>query len=183
MSESWSGKFDQVKSRIKEAVANTEGEIDLDQAVTRIRAAVTQAGADVDTDALRARVREAAGKAEEKVDTEKLRQWIDEVDRDKLKGWLNDARTMTASAAAAVETHGEKLVERTPGAVDKLIGAAKEKIGDFTGNEDLAHQGELQTLKGDIEERFAAAAETGEAVTTDAATGIKTKSASKPEGS
>ncbi len=159
MSVSWSGKFDQVKARIKDAVGTADGDVDADTVVHRIREAVAQAGADVDTEALKTRVKDVVGKAEGTVDSEKLKQWIDDLDRDKLKSWLDNAKTMTTGAAAAVETQGERLAEQAPGAVDTLLGTVKEKIGGLTGNQDLAHEGELDNLRGDIKERFASAQE------------------------
>lgn len=175
ISESWSGRIDDIKSRIKDAVGATEGEIDVDTVMTRIRESVGKVGSDVDADALVARVKDAVGKAEGKVDAEKIRQWIDEVDRDKLKGWLDEARSKTASAATLVETRGERLADRAPGAFDTVLGVAKEKIGGLTGNEDLAREGELQHLKGDIEERFASAADTVEEEAKDATDAVKAK--------
>ncbi|MDQ3227690.1 MAG: CsbD family protein [Chloroflexota bacterium] len=175
MTDSWGTRFDQLKARMKDAVANTEGEIDADSVVTRLREAASQAGAEVDTEALKARVKEVVGKAEGKVDAEKLRRWIDDVDRDTLKGWLHDAKAMTTSAASAVETQGERLAEQAPGAVDKWLGMAKEKLGDLTGNEELAREGELEHLKGDIKERFASAADTVAAEVKDAPGGASAK--------
>lgn len=160
MSDSWSGKVDEMKSRLKAAVSSTEGDIDADAMMARVREAVGKAGSDVDTEALMARVKEVAGKAEGKVDTEKLKQWIDDVDAEKLKGWLDEARAFTASAATAAEAQGEKLAERAPGMFDKVVGAAKEMFGDVTGNEDLAREGELEKFRGEIKERFAGAADT-----------------------
>ncbi len=168
MSDSWSGKIDEIKSRIKDTVGNAEGELDAESVMTRIREAVAQAGADVDTEALKTRIRDVVGKAEGKVDSDKLRQWIDELDRDKLKSWLDDAKTMTASAATAAESQGERLADQAPSAVDKWLGMAKEKIGELTGNEELAREGQLDNLKGDIKERFASAADTAQEKAKDA---------------
>ncbi|MGH2616637.1 MAG: hypothetical protein ACRDJC_15475 [Thermomicrobiales bacterium] len=165
MSDSWSSRMDQIKSRIKDAVGNTEGEIDAETLMTRIRESVGQAASDVDTDALMARVKDVAGKAEGRVDTAKLKQWIDEVDRDKMQSWLDDAKAMTASAATVVEAQGERLAEKAPGAIDKLLGVAKETFGDLSGNEEMARKGELQHLKGDIQERLSGAAEVAEDAT------------------
>lgn len=175
MSDSWSGRVDDIKARIKDAVGNAEGDIDVDTVMTRIRESVGKAGSDVDADALVARVKDAVGKAEGTVDAGKIRQWIEDVDKDKLKGWLDEARSKTASAATLVETQGERLVDRAPGALDTVLGVAKEKIGGLTGNEDLAREGELQHLKGDIEERFASAADTVEIDAKDATDTVKAK--------
>ena len=58
----------------------------------------------------------------------KLRQWVAEVDRDKLKGWLEEAQQLGAGAVSVIGTQGEKLADRAPGAFDKLAGAAKERL-------------------------------------------------------
>ena len=165
MSDSWSTRIDQIKSRIKDAVGNSEGEIDAETLRIRIRETVGQAAHDIDTDALMARVKDVAGKAEGKVDSEKLKEWIDKVDRDKLQGWLDEAKSRTASAATVVEAQGERLAEKAPGAVDKLLGVAKETFGDLSGNEELARDGELQHLKGDIQERLSGASDAAEDAT------------------
>ena len=159
MSDSWSNRIDQFKSRIKETVGNTEVEIDAETLRARIREMVDRTASDVDTDAIMARVKDVAGKAEGKVNTEKLKQWLDEIDRDKLRGWLDEAKTMTAGAATVVEAQGERLAEEAPGAIDKLLGVAKETFGDLSGNQDLAREGELQQLKGDIQERLSGASD------------------------
>ena len=180
MSEPWSGRIDQLQTRLKEAVGNAEGEIDIATIRARLRENVDRAAHDVDTDALIARVKDVAGKAEGKIDSAKLRQWIDEVDKDTLKSWLDEAKAKTVGAATMVETHGERLAERAPGAFDTMFGAAKEKIGGLTGNEDLAHEGELQHLKGDIEARYADAADTVEGEAKDAADTVKAKLKNNP---
>ncbi len=162
MSDSWSGKFNDIKSRIQDAVGNSEGEIDVDSVVGRVRETVGKAGSDLDADALVARFKETVSKTEGTVPAEKIRQWIDDVDQEKLKGWLDEAKGTAATAASFVEAQGELVAERAPGVVDKLIGAAKETLGDFAGYETLAREGELQHLKGDIEERLTGAADTVE---------------------
>jgi uncharacterized protein YjbJ (UPF0337 family) len=155
MSDSRGGKVDEVKARLKDAVAGSEGDVDAELLMTRVRDVIGKAGSDVDTDALVARVKDVAGKAEGTVDAEKLKQWVHEVDTEKLKSWLNEAKTMGAGAAAMAGVQGEKLAERAPGMFDKVLGAAKEMLGDLTGNEELTHAGELEQLKGDIKERYA----------------------------
>lgn len=159
MSDSWNNKVDEMKSRLKAALAHAEGDIETDALVARMREAVGKVGSDVDAEALVSRVKEAAGKAEGKVDAAKLRQWIDDVDAEKVKGWLGEARTMTAGAAAVAEAQGEKLAAHAPGVVDKMVGAAKEILGDLTGSEELTREGELDKFRGEIKERFADEAE------------------------
>ena len=154
MSDSWSGRLNDLKSRIKEVVNDLEGDVDAETVRSRIGEAVGKAASDVDTSAVMASVKEAIGKAEGKVDAEKLKQWASEVDTEKLKGWLDEAKTRGAGAAALVSEQGEKLTDRAPGALDKVLGAAKERIGELTGDEQLAHAGELDRLKGDIKERL-----------------------------
>jgi uncharacterized protein YjbJ (UPF0337 family) len=173
MSDSWSGKVDEMKGRIKAAVSNTEGDIDADALMARLRETVGKAGSDVDTEALMARFKEVAGKAEGKVDTDKLKQWIDDVDADKLKSWLDEAKTMTAGAAAMAGAQGEKLAEHAPGMFDKVVGAAKEMLGDLTGSEELTREGELDKFRGEIKERFAGAAENAESASGNAADAAK----------
>lgn len=151
MSESWSGKVEEIKARLREAASGPEGEIDVNAVVRSLR----EAGNDVDAEALIARVREAVGTVEGKIDAEKLKQWADEVDTGKLQGWLAEGKTMAAGAAAMAATHGERLAENAPGMFDKLVGTAKEKLGDLIGNEDLAHEGELEQLRGQIKEKYA----------------------------
>jgi uncharacterized protein YjbJ (UPF0337 family) len=159
MSDSGSGRFDDIKTRLKEALGDADGEVDLDTIVARVRESVDRTGGEIDADALVARVKAAAGTIEGKADADKIRQWIDEVDRDKLQGWLEGAKSVTAGAAAFAGAQGERLADRAPGAFDKVVGVAKEALGDFIGNEGMAREGELQHLKGDIEERFANAAD------------------------
>lgn len=157
MSDAESGRFEEIKSRLREAVGDGEGEIDFESIKARLRASAERAGQDVDVDAFVARAREAVGSVEGKVNAGAIRSWIDDVDRDTIQGWMGGAKSAAAGAAAFAAAKGEKLAERAPGAFDKVIGAAKEAIGDFTGKQDLAREGELQHLKGDIESRFAEA--------------------------
>jgi uncharacterized protein YjbJ (UPF0337 family) len=169
MSDSRSDRFDELKSRLSEAIGGKDGEVDLDAVVSRIRESVGKAGSDIDTDALIARVKDAAGNAEGKVDAGKIRQWVEDVDRERLQGWVSEAKATVAGAAAIAGAQAERLSERGPGAVDKVIGAAKEAMGDLLGNEELAREGELQHLKGGIEARFASAGDAAASVTAEAA--------------
>ncbi len=86
MSDSESGKLDEVTSRIKEVVASAESQLDAEGLLHRIREAVGKVGSTVDTDAIMGRFEVMAGQAEGKIDAGKLRQWVADVDRDKLKG-------------------------------------------------------------------------------------------------
>ncbi len=155
MSDLRRGRFDDIKSRLKEALGDSDGDVNLDTIVARVRESVDRTGGEIDAEALVARVKVAADTIEGKADGDKIRQWIDEVDRDRLQGWLDGAKTATASAASFAGTQGERLADRAPGAFDKVVGVAKEALGDFIGNEGMAREGELQHLKGDIEGRFA----------------------------
>ncbi len=151
------GRFDEIKARLREAVGDGEGEVDFESIKARLRESAERAGHDVDADALIARAREAIGSVEGKVNAGAIRSWIDEVDRDTIQSWMGDAKAATAGAATIAAAQGEKLAEWAPGTFDKVVGVAKEALGDFTGNRDLAREGELQHLKGDIESRFAGA--------------------------
>lgn len=155
MSESRSGKVDELTARIKDAVGMIDGHVDAHGLMTRIRETIGKAGSDIDADALVARVKDVAGQAEGKVDAGKLRQWIDEIDRDKLKSWLDEAKTLGAGAASLVEAQGEKIADRAPGAFEKLTGAAKEKLGSLTGEEGLINEGHVERLKGQLKETIA----------------------------
>ena len=175
MSHSWGGRIDDIKARLKEAVGDANGDVDFETVMARARESVGKAGSDVDAEALIARVRDAVGNVESKVDADKIRQWVDDVDREKVRGWLDEARTSTASAASFVGEQGERLADRAPGAFDKVVGVAKEAIGDFTGNEELARSGELQHLRGAIESRFSTATDGVAAEAADATDAVKTK--------
>ncbi|HET7602820.1 MAG TPA: CsbD family protein [Gemmatimonadales bacterium] len=155
MSDSRSDRIDELKTRLSEVIGERDGDVDLDAVVSRVRESVGKAGRDVDTDALIARVKDAAGTVEVKVDAGKIRQWVDDVDRATLQGRFDEAKSAAAGAAAFGGAQAERLSERAPGAMDKVIGAAKEALGDFLGNEELAREGELQHLKGGIEARYA----------------------------
>jgi uncharacterized protein YjbJ (UPF0337 family) len=176
MSDSRSDRFDELKTRLSEAIGDRDGDVDLDAVLSRIRETVGRAGSDIDTDALIARVKDAAGTAEGKVDAGKIRQWVDDVDRERLQGWFSEAKSAAAGAAAFAGSQTERLSERAPGAVDKVIGAAKEAMGDLLGNEVLARAGELQHLKGGIEARFAEAGDAAASRTAEEPTAAETTS-------
>lgn len=175
MSESRGGKFDDLASRVKDAMTDAEGNVDADGLLHRIRKAVGKAGSDVDADAIVARVKDVAGQAEGKVDAAKLKQWIGEVDRDKLKSWLDDAKTMGAGAASLVEAQGEKLADRAPGAFDKLAGAAKEKLGSLTGDQGLNAEGHIERFTGQIKDTIASVTDMADHDSKDAADAVKAK--------
>jgi hypothetical protein len=96
VSESWSGKVNELKSWFKANATNAEGQIDADAVMARIRETVSQIDRDVDAETVVARVKETVAKAEGAVDADKLKQWIDDVDAEKLKGWVAEARERAA---------------------------------------------------------------------------------------
>ena len=175
MSDTESGKLDEMTSRIKEVVASAESQIDADGLLHRIREAVVKVGSNVDTDAIIGRFRDVAGQAEDRIDAGKLRQWVADVDRDKLKGWLEEAQHLGAGAISVIGTQGEKLAERAPGAFDKLAGAAKERLGSLTGDEGLIGEGQIERFKGQLKETIASVSEMAESRSKDAAETVKTK--------
>ena len=168
MSESRSGKFEELTSRVKDVVGSVEGQVDADGLLTRIRETIGKAGSDIDAEVVVSRVKDVAGQAEGKVDAGKLRQWIDEVDQDKLKNWLDEAKTLGDGAASLVEAQGEKLADRAPGAFDKLTGAAKEKLSSLKGDEGLVTEGHFERLKGQFKETIASVTELVESESSDA---------------
>ena len=151
MSDAQGGRFEEIKARLRETVSDSEGEVDVESVMARLRETVAKAGNEVDADAVVARAREAIGGVEGKVNAESIRAWIDDVDRDAIQGWMGEAKAVASGAAAFAAAQAE----RAPGALDKVVGVAKGALGDLTGNQDLAREGELQHLKGDIESRFA----------------------------
>jgi uncharacterized protein YjbJ (UPF0337 family) len=175
MSDSESGKLDELTSRIKDVVASAESHLDAEGLLHRIREAVGKAGSTVDTEAIVGRFKEVAGQAEGKIDAGKLRQWVADVDRDKLRGWLEEAQHLGAGAASLIGTQGEKLAERAPGAFDKLAGAAKERLGTLTGDEGLIGEGQIERFKGQLKETVASVSEMAESRSKDAAEAVKTK--------
>jgi uncharacterized protein YjbJ (UPF0337 family) len=175
MSDSEGGKLDEMTSRIKEVVASAESHVDADGLLHRIREAVARVGGAVDTDAIMGRFKEVAGQAEGKIDAGKLRHWAADVDRDKLKGLLDEAQHRGADAVSHIGSRGEKLVDRAPGAFDKLAGAAKERLGTLTGDEGLIGEGQLERFKGQIKETIASVSEMAESRSKDAAETVKKK--------
>ena len=175
MSDSESGKLDEMTSRIKEVVASAESHLDADGLLHRIQDAIGKVGGAVDTDAITGRLKEVAGQAEDKIDAGKLREWVIEVDRDKLKSLLGDAQHRGADVVSLIGTQSEKLADRAPGAFDKLAGAAKERLGTLTGDEGLIGEGQLERFKGQIKETIASVSEMAESRSKDAAETIKSK--------
>lgn len=155
MSDPQGGRFDDIKTRLRDAVGDSQGDIDVESVMARMRETVERAGHDVDADAIIARAREAIGSVEGKVNADSIRAWIDDVDRDTIQSRMGEAKAAASGAAAFAAAQAGRLAERAPGAFDKVVGVAKEALGDFTGNQNLAREGELQHLKGDIESRFA----------------------------
>ena len=175
MSDSESGKLDEMTSRIKDVVAGAESHLDAEGLLHRIQEAVGKVGSTIDTEAIVGRIKEVAGQAEGKVDAGKLRQWVAEVDRDKLKGWLDEAQHLGAGAVSVIGTQGEKLADRAPGAFDKLAGAAKERLGSLTGDEGLIGEGQIERFKGQLKETIASVSEMAESRSKDAADTVRTK--------
>jgi uncharacterized protein YjbJ (UPF0337 family) len=175
MSESESGKLDEMTSRIKDVVASAESHLDAEGLLHRIREAVGKVGSNVDTDEIMGRFKEVAGQAEGKIDGGKLRQLVADIDRDKLKGLLEEAQHLGAGAVSAIGTQGEKLADRAPSAFDKLAGAAKERLGSLTGDEGLIGEGQVERFKGQLKETIASVSEMAESRSKDAAETIKTK--------
>ena len=175
MSDSESSKLDEVTSRIKDAVASAESHLDAEGLLHRIRESVVKAGSTIDTDAIVGRMREVAGQAEGKIDAGKLRQWVADVDRDKLKSWLVEAQHLGAGAASLIGTQGEKLAERAPGAFGKLAGEAKERLATLTGDEGLIGEGQIERFKGQVKETIGSVAEMAESRSKDAVETVKTK--------
>jgi uncharacterized protein YjbJ (UPF0337 family) len=175
MSDSDSGKLDEMTSRIKDVVASAESHLDGEGLLHRIREVVGKVGSTVDTEAIMGRFKEVAGQADDKIDAGKLRQWVADVDRDKLKGWLGEAQHLGAGAVSLIGAQGEKLAERAPGALDKLAGAAKEKLGTLTGDEGLVGEGQIERFKGQVKETIASVSEMAESRSKDVAETVKSK--------
>ena len=175
MSDSDSGKLDEMTSRIKDVVASAESHLHANGLLHRIQEAIGKVGGNVDTDGIMGRFKEIAGHAEGKIDAGKLRGWVADVDRDKLKSALSEAQHLGADAVSLVGTQSEKLADRAPGAFDKLAGAAKERLGTLTGDEGLIGEGQLERFKGQIKETVAAVSEMAESRSKDAAETIKSK--------
>jgi uncharacterized protein YjbJ (UPF0337 family) len=163
MSESRTSKIGELKARLSEITSDAEGEVDAGAFIARIRETVGNTISDVDAEAVATRLKATLGQVEEKIDATKAKEFIASLDAEKLTGLLDEARTRAEPATRRLEAQGERIAENLPGAVDKLMGAAKEKLGELTGDEELAHAGELDQLRGQIKEKFADAGETEEA--------------------
>lgn len=175
MSDSESGKLDEMTSRIKDVVASAESHLDAEGLLLRIREAVGKVGSTIDTDAIVRRFKDVAGHAEGKIDAGKLRQRVADLDRDQLKSWLGEAQHRGADAVSLIGTQGEKLAERAPGAFDKLAGAAKDRLGTLTGEEGLIGEGQIERFKGQFKEAIASVSEMAESRSNDAAETVKKK--------
>ena len=175
MSDSKSGKLDEMTSRIKEAVVSAESHLDADGLLHRIQEAIGKVGGAVDSDAIMGRLKEVPGQAEDKIDAGKLRQWVAEADRDNLKSLLGEAQHLGADVVSRIGTQGEKLADRAPGAFDKLADAAKQRLGTLTGDEGLIGEGQLERFKGQIKETIASVSEMAESRSKDAAETIRSK--------
>jgi uncharacterized protein YjbJ (UPF0337 family) len=175
MSDSERDKLDEMTSRIKDVVASAESHLDAEGLLHRIRVAVGKVGSTIATDATMGRSKDVAGRAEGKIDADKLRHFVAEVDRDKLKGWLEEAQHFGAGAVSVVGTQGEKLADRAPGAFDKLAGAAKERLGSLTGDEGLLGEGQIERFKGQLKETISSVSEMTESRAKDAVEAVKTK--------
>jgi uncharacterized protein YjbJ (UPF0337 family) len=174
MSDSESGKLDEMTSRIKEVVASAEGNLGAERLLLRVRETVSKVGGTSDTDAIMGRFKEVAGQAEGKIDAAHLRQLVADIDRDKLRSWLEEAQHLGAGAVSMIGTQGEKLAERAPGAFDTLVGAAKERLGTLSGDEGLIGEGQIDRLKGQLREAVTSVSEMAESRSKDAAKAVKT---------
>src|SRR4051812_35298995 len=144
MNDSEGGKTGEMTSRIKDVAGNAKSHSDADGLMHHILKAVGKVGSTIDTDAIMGRFKEVAGQADDKIDTGKLRQGVADVDRDKLKSLLGEAQHLGADVVSLIGTEGEKLAERTPGALDKLAGTAKERLGALAGDEGLISEGQRE---------------------------------------
>jgi uncharacterized protein YjbJ (UPF0337 family) len=174
MSDSESGKLDEMTSRIKDAVASAESQINGDGLLHRIREAVAKDGSTIDTGAIMGRFKDLMGQPEDKIDAGKLRQWVAEIDRDKLEARLAEAQHLGAGAVSVIGTQGEKLAGRAPDTIDKLAGAAKERLGSLTGDEGLIGERQIERLKGQFKETIASVSETANNRSKNAAEAVKT---------
>ena len=175
MSDSDSGKLDELTSRVKDVADTAETHLDAEGVMRRIQEAIGMVGSTADADAVMGRFKEVAGQAEGKLDAGKLRQWASDVDRDKLQSWLDEAQHLGAGAVSLVGRQGEKLSDRAPAAFDKLASVAKERLGARTGDEGLINEGLLEQFKGQVKETFASVSEMAESRSQDAAETIKSK--------
>ncbi len=175
MSDSESGKLNEMSSRIKDVVAGAGTHLDASGFMHRVRETIGKVGRTVDTEAIGGRVKEVTGEVEGKIDTDKLRQSAGDVDGGKIKGLLDEAQHLGASAAVLVGTQGAKLADRAPGALEKLAGTAKARLGTLAGDEGLISEEQLERFKGQIKETIASVTEMGENRSKDAAETIKSK--------
>lgn len=93
MSESWSSRVNSLKGWVKENSTNSEGQIDSAVVMSRVRQVVAKVDQEVDTDAVKARLKETVVKAEGAIDSGKLKQWLNDVDAEKVKGWAAEAKS------------------------------------------------------------------------------------------
>jgi uncharacterized protein YjbJ (UPF0337 family) len=175
MSDSENSKLDDVMSRIKDVAASAESHLDAEGLLHRIRESIGKAGSTIDTEAILGRFKDVSGQAEGKIEASKLRQWVADIDRDTVKGWLEEAQHLGGGAVSVIGTQGEKLAERAPGAFESLVGAAKEKLGTLTGDEGLIGEGQIERFKGQLKETIASVSEMVESRSQDAADAVKTK--------
>jgi len=162
MSDPGSGKLDETTARIKEVAVSAERRLNAEDLLHRIRELIGKAGANIDTEAIMGRFKEVAGQTEGKIDAGSIKQRVADVDRDKLKSWLDEAQHLGAGAVSLIETQGEKLAERAPGVFDKLAGAAKETLGTLTGDEGLIGEGQIERFKGQFKETIASVSDMAE---------------------
>ena len=155
MSDSWKNRIGDLRARLGEVAAGAEEDIDVAALMTRVRETVGKTVSEVDADAVVTHLRGAIGQVEGKVDAGKVREFIAGLDAEKLSGMLDEAKTRAEPATHFIAEQGERLAERAPGVVDKLVGSAKERFGELTGDEELSHAGELDQLRGQIKEKFA----------------------------
>jgi uncharacterized protein YjbJ (UPF0337 family) len=162
MSDSWKSKIGDLRARLGEVATDEEGDIDVGVFMTRVRETVSKTATEVDAETVVTHLKGAIGQVEGKVDAGKVRALIAGLDAEKLTGMLGEARHRAEPATRLIAEQGERLIERAPGVFDKLVGAAKERFGELTGDEELAHDGELDQFRGQIKEKYADAAETAQ---------------------
>ena len=176
MSESRHHDADDLATRISAAIGGAAGETDREAMMARLRDAIGKAGSDVDVDVLLARVTDAIGKTEETVDVGHLRRWTASVDRETLRGWLDEARSIGAGAASLGVAQRERLVDQAPEVVDTLAGAAREKLGALTGDDGPISERQVERLKGQVKDAVASAAQAAKSDAREAARIVKRES-------
>jgi uncharacterized protein YjbJ (UPF0337 family) len=174
MSDSESGKLDNMTSRIKDVVAGAESHLDGEGLLHRIWESVGKARSTVETDQIMGRFREVTGQAEGKIAAGRLRDRVADVDRDKLRSWLDEAQHLGAGAVSLIGAQGEKLAERAPGAFEKLAGATKERLWTLTGDEGLIGERQIERFKGQLKETIASVSQMAESRSKDVAKTVKT---------